>query len=84
MFDTHAIARRLAGAGFTVEQADAITDAVRQAAARGDHVTSETFAAGLAELRIGLASLEARLIKWMIGTVFVAAGLVAAALRVAG
>ena len=84
MFDTHAIARRLAGAGFTVEQADAITDAVRQAAGRGDHVTPETFAAGLAELRVELAGLEARLIKWMIGTVFVAAGLVAAALRVAG
>ena len=51
MFDTHAIARSLTDADPTPAQADAITDAIRQAAERGDHVTSEQFKTGLAELR---------------------------------
>ena len=49
-----AIARRLTGTGLSTEQADAITDAVREAAEHGDHVTPEA-------LRAELASLEARL-----------------------
>ena len=32
MFDTHMIARQLSAAGLSTEQADAITDAIRQAA----------------------------------------------------
>ena len=32
MFDTHTIARQLSAAGLSTEQADAITDAIRQAA----------------------------------------------------
>ena len=51
MLDTHAIARQLAGAGLSAEQADAITDALRQ-----EKVTPET-------LRTELASLEAR-VTW--------------------
>ena len=51
MFDTHAIARSLTDADLTPAQADAITDAIRQAAEHGDHVTSEQFKTGLAELR---------------------------------
>ena len=50
MFDTHAIARSLTDADLTPAQADAITDAIRQAAEHGDHVTSEQFKTGLAEL----------------------------------
>ena len=40
--------------------------------------------ADLAELRVELAGLEARLIKWMIGIVFAGAGLVIAVLRLIG
>lgn len=39
VFDTHAIARALTDAKLTPEQADAITDAVRQAANDSGHVT---------------------------------------------
>ena len=38
----------------------------------------------LTELRVELAGLEARLIKWMIGIVFAGAGLVIAGLRLIG
>ena len=54
MLDTHAIARRLTATGLSTEQADAITDAVREAAELSDHVTPQA-------LRAELASLEARL-----------------------
>ena len=56
MLDTHAIARQLAGAGLSAEQADAIIDTLRQTAEHGERVTPET-------LRTELASLEAR-VTW--------------------
>ncbi len=42
--------------GWTPAPVDAITETVRQAADHGDHVTSEQFKAGLAELRAEIAS----------------------------
>lgn len=77
MFDTHSIARTLSEANLTPAQVDAITDAVRQAADHGDHVTSEQFKAGLAELRTEIAGLRADLTWRMLAV----AGLVIAALR---
>ena len=55
MLDTHAVARSLTDAEFTPAQADAITNAVRQAAEQGDQVTSDQFKTGLAELRTEMA-----------------------------
>ena len=54
MIDTYAIARRLTDSGLPTKQVDAITDALREAAEHGDHVTPEG-------LRAEVASLEARL-----------------------
>ncbi len=61
MLDTHAVARSLTDAQFTPVQADAITNAVRLAAEHGDHVTSDQFKAGLAEMRTEIAALDTRL-----------------------
>jgi len=61
MLDTHAVARSLTDAKFTPAQADAITNAVRQAAEHGDHVTSDQFTAGLAEVRAEIAALDTRI-----------------------
>ena len=61
MLDTHAVARSLTDAEFTPAQADAITNAVRLAAEHGDHVTSDQFTAGLAEVRTEIAALDTRL-----------------------
>ena len=81
MFDTHAIARQLTNAGLNEDQADAITDAVRQAAEHGRHVTPETLRAELAELRSDL--YRAMLIQagGIVGAIVGIAGLVIAALR---
>ena len=51
MLDTHAVARSLTAADFTPAQADAVTDALRLVVEQGDHVTSDQFRAGLAEMR---------------------------------
>jgi len=77
MLDTHAVAQSLTEADFTPAQADALTDALRRVAEHGDHVTSEQFKAGLAELRTELAGLRAYLTWRMLAV----AGLVIAALR---
>ena len=69
MLDTLAVSQELTASGLKAEQAAALTGAVRQAAEHGDHVTSEPFSTGLAGLRAEIAALEARLIKWMVGTV---------------
>ncbi len=61
MLDTHAVARSLTDAQFTPVQADASTNAVRLAAEHGDHVTSDQFKAGLAEVRTEIAALDTRL-----------------------
>ena len=82
MFDTHAIARSLTDADLTPEQADAITNAIRQVAEHD--MAALATKADLAELRVELAGLEARLIKWMIGIVFAGSGLVIAVLRLIG
>ncbi len=49
MFDSLTIARQLAEAGIERAQADALADAIRQAAEHGDHVTAE-------QLRIEISS----------------------------
>ena len=61
MLDTHAVARSLTDAEFTPAQADAITNAVRQAAEHGDQVISDQFKTGLAELRTEMAGQRAEL-----------------------
>ena len=95
MFDTLAVAQQLARGGGARDQAEAIAEAVQQ----GDSVTSDQFRAGVAELRTEIANLdkrlatqiatvETRLLRWMVGAVFAAAslsgGILAALLRLAG
>ncbi len=77
MFDTLAVARRLTDAGIDRDHADALADAIREAAGHGDHVTPDL-------LRAELSALETRLIKWMVGTVVAAVGATVAALRLNG
>ena len=78
MFDTLAIVRQLTSAGIDRDHADA---AAASAADRCDHVTG-------AEFRAGLAELETRLIKWVLGIVLTVAALqtaiLVAALRLLG
>ena len=60
MFDTLAVAQQLAAGGVARDQAEVIAHAIRQGVEQGDHVTSDQFKAGLAELRTEIAALDTR------------------------
>ncbi len=86
MFDTHAIARTLTDAGIEPAQADAITNAVRQAAehdnaaeplaTKADVAAVRTdLAAGLAELRTEIAAVESRIAWRVIGALVAVASI---------
>ena len=87
MFDTLAVAQQLAAGGGARDQAEVIAKAIHDGLEHGNHVTSDQFKAGLAEVRAEIAnpdmrlsteiaggrteiaSLETRLVRWMVGTV---------------
>lgn len=84
MFDSLTIARQLTDAGIDRGHADAMADAIRQAAEHGEHVAPET-------LRSELAGLESRLYRAMlvqagaiVGALVGIAGIVVGALRLLG
>ena len=79
VIDTHAIARQLSGAGLSPQQADVITDAIRQVAEHGDYATwpeLESLAT-----KVDLANLEARLTWRFAGATLAILGGVLAMLR---
>ena len=95
MFDTLAVAQQLAAGGVARDQAEVSAKAIRDGVEQGDHVTSDQFKAGLAEVRTEIANLdkrlstqianlETRLIRWMVGTVIATATLTVGILRFIG
>jgi hypothetical protein len=88
--DTHEIVKDLKSAGFTDEQAEAVTRAVKQAqeidlsglATKQDTAELKT---ELNELRVStradLAELRAELIKWVVGVGFAQVAMILAVLR---
>ena len=61
MFDTLSVAQQLAAGGVDRDQAEVIAKAIHDGLEQGNHVTSDQFKAGLAEVRIELAGLDTRL-----------------------
>ena len=61
MFDTLAIAQQLAAGGVARDQAEIIAKATHEGVEQSDHVTSDQFKAGLAEVRAEIAALAARI-----------------------
>ena len=92
MIDTLAIARALTDADLTPAQADAITDAVRQAAEQSVDVDALATKADLAHFatKADLTALEARIYRAMlvqaaiVGALVGIAGMVLGALRLLG
>ena len=58
MFDTLAVAQQLAAGGVERDQAEVIAKAIHDGLEQGDHVTSDQFKAGLAEVRAEIAALD--------------------------
>ena len=91
MFDTLTVAQQLAAGGVERDQAEVIAKAIHDGLEQGDHVTSDQFRAGLAEVRTEIAdvrteiaNLETRLVRWMVGTVIATAALTVGILRLVG
>ena len=61
MFDTLAVAQQLAAGGVDRDQAEVIATAIHDGLEQGDHVTSDQFRVGLAEVRAEIANLDTRL-----------------------
>ena len=61
MLDTLAVSRQLTEAGVKPEHADAITHVVQRAAEHGDHLTTDQFKTGLAEVRTEIAHLNGQI-----------------------
>ena len=66
MFDTHVIARRLTDAGLSEKQADALTDALREAAEHDAAGVDVDALATKMDLRAEIASLDTRLYRAML------------------
>ncbi|WP_045222335.1 DUF1640 domain-containing protein [Desulfonatronum thioautotrophicum] len=64
-FDSHKIIRKLKNAGFSEDQAEALTDALRSTIDNADFVTRKDLQIDLAPLKSDLA-----VIKWMLGPTF--------------
>ena len=73
--DTHEVVKELKAAGFTDQQAEAVTRVVRQAqdvdlsnlATKADLAATER--ALRADFQVGLAETRAEILKWMVGTI---------------
>lgn len=83
MINTLSIARDLSEAGIERPHAEAIANAM--GTQQGDVATKDFVHAEIsavrAEIRAEISELEARLVRWIVGTVFAASGLLFAALR---
>lgn len=69
--DTLSLTKRLRAAGFTQDQAEAVTDVVRDASAVDLSVlaTKADLAATKAELKAEIADSRTEILKWMFGMV---------------
>ena len=63
-FDTHEMVKELKAAGFSDDQAEAVTRVVRRS-----HAADVADIATKAELKAELAETKAEIIKWMFGTI---------------
>ena len=86
MVNTLSIASDLSEAGIEKPHAEAIANAIgtrQEDVATKDFVRAEisTVRAEISTVRTEMSALETRLVRWMVGTVFAASGLLFAALR---
>ncbi len=61
MLDTLAVAQEMVARGIDREHAEVIANAIHKAAEQGDHVTSDQFKAGQAEMRAEIAEVRAEI-----------------------
>ena len=75
-FDTLHAAKALTAAGFETQQAEAITDTIREA-----FTESVATKADIAEVKANLAEVKSDLMKWMVGALIAQGGVIVALLK---
>ncbi|MDR1849272.1 MAG: CCDC90 family protein [Zoogloeaceae bacterium] len=73
-FDTLEFVKTLEAKGFKKDQAEGLSDAMKQAFNSSDIATRN-------DIKVMIQDAELRIIRWNIGTVFAAAGLAAAIVK---
>ncbi len=79
MVNTLSIASDLSEAGIARPHAEAIANAI--GSRQEDVATKDFVRAEISTVRTEMSTLETHLVRWMVGTVFAASGLLFAALR---
>ncbi len=79
-FDTHRFVQRLKESGMLEQQAEAITDAFREAHGEAEVATKRDVAESELKLEVKLAEVKADLIRWVVGAGFLQTALIAALL----
>jgi hypothetical protein len=72
--DTRRLVKRLVAVGFSDEQAETVTDVVRES--RESDLSNLATKADIAELRSEIAEAKADILKWVIGLLLVQGGVV--------
>jgi len=67
VYDTHQFVKDLRAAGFTEQQAEAVTSVVGRS--RGVDAAGVATKADIAELKAGMAEVKADLLKWIVGAI---------------
>lgn len=83
MFDTHELVKDLKASGFSDDQAEAVTRAVKKAREvdLSDLATKADLRTEVANLRVEIANMKSDIIKWVIGIAFGQAALIVALIR---
>jgi hypothetical protein len=76
--DTHRLVKRLVAVGFSDEQAETVTDVVREGreADVSNLATKGDVSTAVAQLRTEIAEAKADILKWVIGLLLVQGGVV--------
>lgn len=77
--DTHETVKRLTAAGFTDAQAEALTEAVKQAVDLD--ISNLATKTDIAEIRREMAEVKAELVKWVVGVGFAQVATILAVLK---
>ena len=79
-FDTHRFVQRLKESGLNEKQAEAITEAFKEAHGEAEVATRNDLREAELRLQVKIAEIKADLVRWIIGAGFLQTALIAALL----
>ncbi|MDR1934354.1 MAG: CCDC90 family protein [Candidatus Accumulibacter sp.] len=83
-FDTHQFVKELQTKGFKAEQAEGISDALKNVIAISEVATTRDLKELETRMEIKLAETKAEIIKWNVGAILASVGLAVALIKLLG